>query len=212
MVRLFPAVIVVKSMAWAPGIDRTPAELTWIVEELKVRALPEPRVQVEAAAPVKLKAPVAPALKDKAPVPLAVTLMALLASVEVMSVPIVPLKTRPLVKVPLVLVMFMPLVVVPAEFWLNRMPLLAVPEGTPETTSSTSAAVALVVPLIVRPMMEAAVGEMTLLLGVLATLPVGTWTIQVLQVPAATQDRTAVEAPPSVCKTWPDEPSEVGKM
>lgn len=45
----------------------------------------------------------------------------------------------------------------------------------PDTTSKTSAAVtALVVPLMVRPMIEAAVGETTLLLAVLAVLPIGT--------------------------------------
>src|ERR1700682_2813709 len=154
-----------------------------------------------------LVAPVEPEFKARLPVPLAVMVMVLLVSVEVMSVPIVPLKTKPLVRVPEVLVTSMPLVVVPAEFWLKRMPLVAVPEGTPLTTSKTSAEVALVVPLMVRPMMEAAVGEMTLLEGVLAALPVGIWTIQVEQVPEAIQDNTPVDAPPSVDNTCPEEPS-----
>jgi len=136
--------------------------------------------------------------------------MALLVSVEVMSVPMVPLKTKPLVRVPEVLVISMPLVVVPAEFWLNKIPLVAVPEGTPDTTSKTSAAVALVVPLMVKPMTEAAVGEMTLLLAVLAVLPMGIWTRQVVQV-LEVQLSTPVDAPPSVCKTWPADPSEVGR-
>ena len=66
--------------------------------------------------PTRLRAPVAPAFKLNAPDPLAVIVIALLASVEVISVPIVPLNTKPLVRVPEVLVMFTPLVVVPAEF------------------------------------------------------------------------------------------------
>ena len=92
------------------------------------------------------------------------------------------------------------------------MPLVEVPEGTPETTSKTSAEVALVVPLIVKPIIEAAVGETTLLLGVLALLPVGTWTKQVEQVPAATQERIPVAAPPSVDSTVPAAPSAVGRI
>lgn len=161
--------------------------------------------------PTMLAAPVAPEFKVRAPLPLAVMVIALLVSVEVMSVPIVPLKTKPLVRVPLVLVTSMPLVVVPAEFWLNNIPLVEVPLGTPVTTSKTSAEVALVVPLMVRPMIEAAVGEMTLLEGVLAALPVGIWTIQVEQVPEGIQDNTAVDAPPSVERIWPEEPSATGR-
>jgi hypothetical protein len=71
--------------------------------------------------------------------------------------------------------------------------------------------VALVVPLMVRPMAEATVGEITLLLGVPATLPVGTWTIQVAQ-PLVAQLRIPVEAPPSVDKTEPAAPSAVGNI
>lgn len=162
--------------------------------------------------PTTLTAPVDPPFKVTAPVPLAVMVIALLASVEVMSVPMVPLKTKPLVKVPEVLVISMPLVVVPAEFWLNKIPLVEVPLGTPVTTSKTSAEVALVVPLMVSPTIDAAVGEMTLLEGVLALFPVGTWTIQVEQVPAGIQDKTEVAAPPSVERTWPAEPSAIGRI
>jgi hypothetical protein len=92
------------------------------------------------------------------------------------------------------------------------MPLVEVPDGTPETTSKTSAEVALVVPLMVSPMIEAAVGEITLFCGVLAALPVGTWTIQVVQVPEGIQDKTPVAAPPSVDKTLPAEPSATGRI
>ena len=154
----------------------------------------------------------APEFKDRLPVPLAVIVRVLFVSVEVMSVPMVPLNTRPLVRVPEVRVTSMPLVVVPAEFWLTKTALVEVPLGTPVTTSKTSAEVALVVPLMVRPIAEATVGEMTLLDGVLAALPVGTWTIQVEQVPEAIQDKTDVEAPPSVDNTCPADPSATGKM
>ena len=125
--------------------------------------------------PTMLVAPVAPELSARLPLPLALMVKVLFVSVEVMSAPlIVPLKTKPLVRVPEVLVTLIPLVVVPAEFWLTKTALVAVPEGTPVTTSKTSAEVALVVPLMVRPMAEATVGEMTLFNGVLAALPVGT--------------------------------------
>ena len=112
--------------------------------------------------PVKLSAPVVPLFKARLPEPLAVIVMVLLVSVEVISaLVIVPLNVRPLVRVPVVLVMLMPLVVVPAEFWLNRIPLVEVnPVLTPETTSTTSAAVtALDVPFTVKPTTEATVGE-----------------------------------------------------
>ena len=119
-------------------------------------------MMVDAALPTKFKAPVAPEFKERFPVPLAVIAIPLFVSVEVMSVPIVPFKTKPLVKVPAVRVILMPLVVVPAEFWLTNKALVEVPDGTPVTRSNTSAEVALVVPLIVKPMIEAATGEMTL--------------------------------------------------
>jgi hypothetical protein len=159
-------------------------------------------------------APVLVVARLRTPVPLGAMDKARLVVPVVMSVPMVPEKLRPLVKVPVVLVTLIPVVVVPAEFWLNKIPLVAVrPVLAPETTSSTSAAVtALVVPLMVKPITEAAVGETTLLLGVAATFPVGTWTKQVVQVPADTQLKTPVAAPPSVDRTLPAAPSAVGNI
>jgi len=166
--------------------------------------------------PVRFRAPVAPALKARLPVPLAVMVMALLVSVEVMSVPIVPLKTRPLVKVPRVWLMFRPLVVVPpvpltlssralvtlpavlvllmatllvvAWDWLKIAPVAAVPE----------------VALIVRPMTLAAVGVTVFW----AVVP-GTSTRQVAQAPAATQDKAPA---PSFCKLVLAPPWLVGRV
>ena len=173
--------------------------------------------------PVKFKAPVAPAFKARLPEPLAVMVMVLLVSVEVMSVPMVPLKTNPLVKVPAVLVMLMPLVVVPAPVWLNSMPLAMVLAALAPFRSrmSTEAVatfrvwlmmaavapvVALLVELTVKPTTEATVGETVFWIVV-----VGTSNRQAAQ-PLVTQDNVPVDAPPSVDRTVPAAPSAVGRM
>ena len=182
-----------------------------------------------AALPVRLRAPVAPEFRAKLPLPLAVMVMVLLVSVEVMSVPMVPLKTKPLVRVPAVCLTWIPLVVVPAPVWLKNRPLAMVLAALAPFRSriSTEAVatfkvwlmmaavapvVALLVELMVRPSTLAAVGEITLLLGVPAALPVGTWTIQVEQEPAEIQLKVPVEAPPSVDRTVPAAPSAVGNI
>ena len=176
-----------------------------------VETFKPPVAEINWKVPVVLPMTVAPVLvvaRLRIPVPLGAILKARLVVPVVISVPIVPLKVRPLVNVPAVLVMLIPLVVVPAEFWLNEIPLVEVnPVLTPDTTSTTSAAVtALVVPLTVKPTTEATVGE-----TVFWAVVVGTSNRQAAQ-PLVTQDNTPVDAPPSVDRTVPAAPSAVGRM
>jgi hypothetical protein len=174
-------------------------------------------------------APVLVVARLRAPVPLGSMARARLVVPVVMSVPMVPEKLRPLVKVPAVRVTLMPVVRVPAPVWLTSKPLAMVlaalvPFRSRMSTEAVATfrlwlmmaavapVVALLVELTVRPLTLAAVGETTLLEGVAAELPVGTWTKQVLQVPAVTQLKTPVEAPPSVDRTVPAPPSAVGSI
>ena len=169
-----------------------------------------------AALPVRFRAPVAPALRARLPVPLAVMVMVLLVSVEVMSVPIVPFRTRPLVRVPAVWVMLRPLVVVPlAPLILTSRALVTVPAVLVlfiatllvvawDWLKIAVVAAVLEVALTVRPTTEAAV-------GVTVFWPVvpGTSTRQVAQAPAATQDKAPA---PSFCRLVAAPPWAVGRV
>lgn len=84
-----------------------------------VETLSPPEAEINWNVPVVLPIVVAPVLvvaRLRTPVPLGAMPRARLVVPVVMSVPMVPVKVRPLVRVPEVLVMLIPLVVVPAEF------------------------------------------------------------------------------------------------
>jgi hypothetical protein len=119
---MFPDVVVDKAKS------ALVLEMLFPAAEVIVKA-PEVVFQRDAPLPVILTAPVPPPFNVKAPVPVAEMVKALLVSVKVISVPIVPLKTKPLVNVPAVLVTFKPLVVVPAPVCSNTNPLVTVPEA-----------------------------------------------------------------------------------
>ena len=159
-----------------------------------VETFKPPEAEINWKVPVVLPMVTAPVLvvaKLRAPVPLGAMARARLVVPVVMSVPMVPEKLRPLVRVPAVRVTLMPVVRVPAPVWLKSRPLAMVLAALVPFRSriSTEAVatfrlwlmmaavapvVALLVELIVKPLTLAAVGEMTLLLGVAAELPVGT--------------------------------------